>query len=316
MKTEAEKKIDAMSLDDIYNTTPQTLWSLTDQYSESLVRILMSKACTITQQKELLTFMKDYYGVYKKKNDPLWSPSGILGSGYPEIFTVIENNNKIGRLIIGDRSVHENEYAKFLQAGSIPENLDQRIEQIVDQRIDNSFDVLSPEEAKKLVANAIAKAESERPEAYYDEKGETIYLDGDPSHTKLPKGDNNSGDTEAIASLKNDLQAFQTREKKGRYNTLFTVKQMAIFLKAILLEHNSLTNNAKNLAPLLQRFGGWASSSAETALGYEVTQEECDELAEAFKDFAPAIGSIIKNFPAKFQKVKGKKLKNNLNSNR
>ena len=116
-----------------------------------------------------------------------------------------------------------------------------------------------------------------------------------------------------IESLKNDLMAFKTRDKKGKENPLFTAKQIAIFLKAILLEHNSLTNNAKNLAPLVQRFGGgFAPSTAENALGYEVTQKECDDMEKIFRDYAPTIGHIIKDYPKKFKEVKDRKLQNNL----
>lgn len=117
-----------------------------------------------------------------------------------------------------------------------------------------------------------------------------------------------------IDSLKNDLLAFKTRDKKGKDIPLLRAKQIAIFLKAILLEHNSLTNNAKNLAPLVQQFGGWASTTAENALGYEVTQDECDDLAKLFDDYAPKIGNIIRVYPDKFKQVKGKKLQNNLKS--
>ena len=117
---------------------------------------------------------------------------------------------------------------------------------------------------------------------------------------------------ETIKSLQNDLQAFKTKDKKGKEFPLFTVKQVAIFLKALLLEHNSLTNNSKNLTPLLQRFGGWAPTTAENALGYEVTQNECDDLEIVFNKFAPKIGSIIKKYPDKFKKIKEEKLQNNL----
>lgn len=118
-----------------------------------------------------------------------------------------------------------------------------------------------------------------------------------------------------IESLNNDLQAFKIKDKKGKELPLLTAKQVAIFLKAILLEHNSLTNNVKNLAPLLQQFGGgWASTTAENALGYEVTQEECNKLAAIFADYAPKIGNIIRAYPDKYKEVKGKKLQNNLKS--
>ncbi len=120
-------------------------------------------------------------------------------------------------------------------------------------------------------------------------------------------------ESEIIKSLKNDLVAFKTQDKKGKDISLFTAKQVAIILKALFLEHKSLTNNAKKLAPLLQRFGGgWASTTAENALGYEVTQEECDEIEMIFHDYAPAIGRIIKDYPMKFKELKEKKLQNNL----
>lgn len=116
-----------------------------------------------------------------------------------------------------------------------------------------------------------------------------------------------------IDSLKNDLLAFKTRDKKGKDIPLFTAKQVSIILKALFLENNSLTNNAKNLAPLVQRFGGgWAPTTAENALGYEVTQDECDEIAKVFNDFAPKISIIIKAYPENFKKIKGNKLQNNL----
>jgi len=116
-----------------------------------------------------------------------------------------------------------------------------------------------------------------------------------------------------IESLKNDLLAFKTRDKKGKDIPLFTAKQIAIFLKAILLDHNSLTNNVKFLTPLVQRFGGgFAPSTAENSLGYEVTQEECDEMERIFQDYAPAIGHIIKDYPKKFKEIKEKKLQSNL----
>ena len=116
-----------------------------------------------------------------------------------------------------------------------------------------------------------------------------------------------------IEELENDLLAFKTRDKKGKDIPLFTAKQVAIILKALLLEHNSLTNNAKLLAPLVQRFGGgWAPTTAENALGYEVTQKECDDLDDIFKPFAPKIGRIIKAYPKKFREVKEEKLQDNL----
>lgn len=69
------------------------------------------------------------------------------------------------------------------------------------------------------------------------------------------------------------------------------------------------------MAPLLQQFGGgWASTTAENALGYEVTQEECNKLAAIFDDYAPKIGNIIRAYPDKYKEVKGKKLQNNLKS--
>ena len=117
---------------------------------------------------------------------------------------------------------------------------------------------------------------------------------------------------ETIASLENDLLAFKTRDKKNEELPLFTAKQIAIFIKAILLEHNSLTNNVKMLAPLVQRFSGFAGTTAENALGHKVTQEECDKLAKVFDEFAPKIGNIIKGYPEKYEKLKGKKLKENL----
>lgn len=120
--------------------------------------------------------------------------------------------------------------------------------------------------------------------------------------------------TKTIESLRDNIQAFGVRSKKGDKLPLLTAKQVAIFLKAIFFEHNSLTNNAKNLTPLLQRFGGWAPTTAENALGYEVTQDECDELAEIFQDYAPKIGNIIKAYPGKFKQQKNEKLQNNLKS--
>ena len=120
---------------------------------------------------------------------------------------------------------------------------------------------------------------------------------------------------ETIKSLKNDLDAFKVREKDGREVVMFSAKQMAIIVKAVLLNHKSLTNNAKNLAPLLQRFGGWKEKYAISALGYAVTQKECDELEEIFKPFAPAIGSIIKQYPTIFAEEKKAKLENNLGKN-
>ena len=118
-----------------------------------------------------------------------------------------------------------------------------------------------------------------------------------------------------IESLKNDLLAFKTRDKKGKDIPLFTAKQVAIFIKAIFLENNSLTNNVKNLAPLVQGFGGgWAPTTAENALGYEVLQDECNDLAKVFDDYAPKISNIIRDYPNKFKQVKGQKLQNNLKS--
>lgn len=120
--------------------------------------------------------------------------------------------------------------------------------------------------------------------------------------------------TETIASLQNDLMAFKTRDKKAKEFPVFTAKQVAIFIKALFLEHNSLTNNVKNLAPLLQRFGGWAPTTAEGALGYEVTQDECNELAEVFNLYAPHIGTIIKAYPDRYRQKKSDRLQNNLKS--
>lgn len=117
---------------------------------------------------------------------------------------------------------------------------------------------------------------------------------------------------ETIMSLKNDLAAFKIREKDGREVVMFSAKQMAIIVKAVLLNHKSLTNNTKNLAPLLQRFGGWKENYAISALSHAVTQKECDELEEIFKPFAPAIGSIIKQYPTVFAEEKKAKLENNL----
>lgn len=121
---------------------------------------------------------------------------------------------------------------------------------------------------------------------------------------------------EEIESLKNDLMAFKTRDKKGKEFPVFTAKQIAIFLKAILLEHNSLTNNVKKLSPLVQRFGGGlAPTTAENSLGYEVTQKECDEIEMIFRDYAPAIGTIIKKYPEEFKKRKESKLLENFKNN-
>lgn len=117
-----------------------------------------------------------------------------------------------------------------------------------------------------------------------------------------------------IESLKNDLLAFQTRRRNEKGSPLLTVKQMAIFLKVVFLDKNSLTNNVKTLTPLLQRFGGWSETTATNALGYEVTQDECNELAKIFKDYAPAIAKIIIAYPKKYKMLKEDKLLNNLKS--
>lgn len=118
---------------------------------------------------------------------------------------------------------------------------------------------------------------------------------------------------EEIESLRNDLLAFKTMGKRGKASPMLTSKQMAIFLKAILLKHRSLTNNVKSLAPLLQKFGGWTTDTATNALGYKVKQEECDELAKAFSPYAPSISKIITDFPKEYDKIKVQKLSANLN---
>lgn len=117
---------------------------------------------------------------------------------------------------------------------------------------------------------------------------------------------------EEIDSLRNDLLAFQTMDKKGNTSPMFTSKQMSIFLKAILLKLNSLTNNVKTLAPLLQKFGGWTADTANNALGYRVTQKECDELGRMFRPYAPAISKIITDFPKEYDNLKVQKLSANL----
>ena len=171
--------------------------------------------------------------------------------------------------------------------------------------------------AKRMAMNAYS--------SILDNTNQTMNIKKEPKDEHASKIDMREELTKVIAekevmstnieSLKNDLLAFQTRDKKGKEVPLLTAKQVAIFLKAILLEHNSLTNNVKNLAPLVQRFGGgWAATTAENALGYGVTQNECNELADIFTDYAPKIGNIIRAYPDKFKQVKGEKLQNNLKS--
>ena len=120
---------------------------------------------------------------------------------------------------------------------------------------------------------------------------------------------------EYIESLENGIEAFKERENNGKEKLSFTVKEVAIFLKAILLEHNSLTNNTKSLSPLLQRFGGWTENTSKNALGYKVTQAECDKLGSTFDMYAPVIANMIKSFPEKYKEEKENRLQNNLKNN-
>lgn len=133
-----EEIIAGMDLNSIYNTSPKSLKELTNDFCEPLVRLIMVKALTISEQKSLLKFIKKKYGMWQKMTRFLWSELPAAG-GYPEYFYNMEAN------IDSDRIITTN--------GSIPVESHEYTQLVSQQKKEKSVDIYS-----KVIADAAIAA--------------------------------------------------------------------------------------------------------------------------------------------------------------
>ena len=152
-----EEKIAGMDLNSIYNTSPKAIKELTNDFSEPLVRLLMMKAMTISEQKGLLKFIKKTYGIWQKRTKILWSEHPMVG-GYPEYFDTMEANIESDRIITTSGSV---------PVGSI------EYYQLISQQKERKF---SETDSNSIVNAAIAAVKAEIPHFEYDQQNEALSI--------------------------------------------------------------------------------------------------------------------------------------------
>lgn len=321
------ERINGLTLEHIYNMNPVNLWKLTDQFSEPLVRLILTKATTNEEQSEMIRSLK---ADFLEACEEIANPTHSTGVRFfpPEYFSDLEYDIDCNRIITLDGSKPAPKHASLTitpVSGSIPSTQDDKnkliaelkaecelLRQQVKELQNNKLDSITEEEFNEIFPlddNIQTRCNTQPPTYNVQPKSEIVI----PKSQRQDEGASAESKEELLArveSLENDLQAFNTQDKKGHKSPLLTVKQMAIFLKAILLSHNSLTSKVKALAPLLQMFGGWTEHTAEKALGYKISQEECEKLAGHFYN-APKIANIIKAFPQAWEEERKKRLNNN-----
>lgn len=167
--SELKAKISSMDLNSIYNTSPQALKELTNDFSEPLVRLIMVKAVTIgrpyglaieipySKQKELFIFLKKAYGICKKRTNPIWSEYPAMG-GFPEYFYTMEANIESDRIITEDGSVHKDEYINHLRFSEENKDLfEDLIVPITESTYDKEKETLTVVEKKLDLGEVIDK---------------------------------------------------------------------------------------------------------------------------------------------------------------
>lgn len=152
-----EEKISGMDLNSIYNTSPKALKELTNDFCEKLVRLLMMKAKSINDQKGLLKYIKNAYGLWQKKTRIMWSEHPMMG-GYPEYFDTMEAN------IDSDRYI--------TTSGSVPVGSTEYYQFMSQQEVSKSSDTYS----KEMVDAAIAAVKAQIPHFEYDQQNEKLSI--------------------------------------------------------------------------------------------------------------------------------------------
>lgn len=128
---ELKGKIVRMNLNEVYNTSPSDLNSLTDHFSEPLVRLIFKKTIEIAEQKDLLDFFKKSYEIHKDRTTLKCFKTPLFDIHYPEYFDLFEANLGINRIITesGSVAVGSNEYFGLLAETSNQNNQSQIVEQ-------------------------------------------------------------------------------------------------------------------------------------------------------------------------------------------
>lgn len=120
-----------MNLNEVYNTSPSDLNSLTDHFSEPLVRLIFKNTIEIAEQKDLLEFFKKSYEIHKDRTTLKCFKNPLFDIHYPEYFDLFEANLGINRIITesGSVAVGSNEYFGLLAETSNQKNQSQIVEQ-------------------------------------------------------------------------------------------------------------------------------------------------------------------------------------------
>ena len=108
---------------------------------------------------------------------------------------------------------------------------------------------------------------------------------------------------------------YDPKDIKGKKVAVMTGKQHVILYLAILAHHDRIPNARTNLSWELSFISARRESTMHDYLKKRITQEECDALAEYFKE-TPFIADLIKALPPKLkedlsEKNRNKALKNN-----
>lgn len=112
---------------------------------------------------------------------------------------------------------------------------------------------------------------------------------------------------ETIKRLENDNKAYETQDSKKR----LTASEAAILMLTVCDKIGKLPNDKKKVSPLLERCWGFTEQTAERAFSKKPTQEVADKLAKKFDGISPSLANLIRDFPAKSEKMRIEKLKAN-----
>ena len=174
---ELKGKIARMNLNEIYNTSPSDLNSLTDHFSEPLVRLIFKKTIEIAEQKDLLEFLKKSYEIHKDRTTLKCFKNPLFDIHYPEYFDLFEANLGINRIITesGSVAVGSNEYFGLLAETSNQNNQSQIVEQ---DSVDTAEEgVADTSELESLIDKLQTENENLKQQLHESEKSATLAVE-------------------------------------------------------------------------------------------------------------------------------------------
>lgn len=130
------ERIEGLTPEHIYNMNPVNLWKLTDQFSESLVRLILTKATTNEKQLEMIRSLK---ADYLEACEEIANPTHSTGVRFfpPEYFSDLEYDIDCNRIITLDGSKPAPKPASLTitpVSGSIPSTQDDKNKLIAELR--------------------------------------------------------------------------------------------------------------------------------------------------------------------------------------